>query len=131
MKNLSAILLLLSMFLFACGSGSSKSGQKESESAQEEATELKSGEKISNCEEFLDKYEKWIDNYLVVLEKYKKNPMDAQLAQEFSKVAMEASTWAEQWSNNYLTCVNNERYQKRFEEISEKVDKKMKELGFE
>lgn len=131
MKNLASILLLLSMVLFACGSGSSKSGQQKSEANQEESTELKSGDKISNCEEFLNKYEKWIDNYLVVLEKYRKNPMDAQLAQEFSKVAMEASTWAEQWTNNYLSCVNNEWYQKRFEEISEKADKKMKELGFE
>lgn len=126
-------LFLLSLFVVAisasCGSGTqNKNDQSQVATELEDDREATSGEEITDCDEFLAKYEKWVDKYLVVLEKYKNNPMDPQMAQEFMAVGLEAAEWAEQWTQNHYACTSDEKYQKRFEAISDRVDKKMKEL---
>ncbi len=79
----------------------------------------------------MDQYEKWMDNYLVMLEKYMKNPMDAKLMEEYMKLAQESMNWMNQWNGKLAVCASKEKYEKRFNEISERAEKKMKELGIE
>ena len=130
MKKLNFVFLLLISILFACGSGQTDK-KSEARSEQEILNSDDSNNKIVDCDDFLDRYEKWIDNYLVLMEKHVKNPTDAKLGQEFMKVAQEASTWTQQWTSNFYVCVTQDKYQKRFEKISDKANKKMKELGLE
>ncbi|WP_346861973.1 DUF6591 domain-containing protein [uncultured Draconibacterium sp.] len=130
MKNLFALSLLFTMFLVSCGNNQTK---KES-TTDEVITEEKSAvmdevNETKNCDEFLDNYEKWVDDYLKVIEKYMKNPMDQSLMTDYTKLANEAMTWYSQW--DVLKCASREKYEKRFDEISEKVDKKMEELGLD
>jgi hypothetical protein len=142
MKNI-MYLLVFSMFLFSsCGSSGSgnKSDQKaagEEMTVTEENTETEEAEaaeiektKISDCDEFLNKYEAWVDDYLDLLEKFKKNPADPDLTQKYLKVTNELADWSQQWFK-FIDCNDQEKYEKRYDAISEKVDKKLKELGYE
>ncbi|MCD4664300.1 MAG: hypothetical protein K8R68_03445, partial [Bacteroidales bacterium] len=76
-------------------------------------------------------YEEWSDDYIELLEKYMKNPMDATLSQKFMEQAEKAAFWMNQWNSKLIYCASHEKYQKRFDEISEKTEKKLKELGIE
>ena len=39
--------------------------------------------------------------------------------------------WMEQWSGKLAVCASKDKYEKRFNEISERAEKKMKELGID
>lgn len=122
-------LLSLSLFLFvSCGTSNSKSNENNSTDKVEITDEEKSVAK--NCGEFLDQYEEWTNKSLELLEAYIKNPMDMELANKYMKLATEGMDWATRWSS-YYGCAAKDKYNKRFEEIAAKVDKKMKELGLE
>jgi hypothetical protein len=135
MKNLISTLIILTLILASCGSGKSTDEKEQSSDATEASVEeTKEGsdfKEAKDCDEFVDQYEEWMDNYLEFLEKYMKNPMDAVNSQEYMKLAQEGMNWASQWSTKLVHCGSKEKYQKRFDEISEKADKKMKELGLE
>lgn len=131
MKQLLYLTLISFLFLVSCGGNKgNKESQKDAESSTEKSVEADEFDTANDCDEFIDQYEKWMDDYLKVLEKYMKNPMDQSLLQEYSKVSQEAISWIEQWAN-LGKCTANEKYQKRFDAISEKAEKKMKELGLE
>ena len=72
-----------------------------------------------------------MDNYLAMLDKYMKNPMDTKLMEEYMKLAQESMSWMSQWNGKLAVCASKEKYEKRFNEISERAEKKMKELGIE
>lgn len=126
MKKIIYLFLFLGIFVFcACGGGSSdKDSQKtEEEMAEEEATD----ETIADCDEFLDKYEEWMTDYIEFLEAYMSGSDDPELGEKYNQVAQEAAGWASQWAG-LSACMMSEKYQKRFEEIAGKAEAKMKEL---
>lgn len=134
MKKFIPVLFLFLVFAWSCGNKQAKtdaSGETETTIEKEGEIAPAEGEKAKNCDEFVDKYEKWMDNYLVLMEKYMKNPMDQEMLQQFAKVQTEAMEWVSQWQGAMVLCANDEKYEKRFNEISEKAEKKMKELGLE
>jgi hypothetical protein len=135
MKKLFPLMIVVLMFAWSCGNKQPKTepaGETEEiENALEKEAEITPADKAKNCDEFVDKYEKWMDNYLVLMEKYMKNPMNQEMLQQFAKVQTEATEWVSQWQGAMVLCANDEKYKKRFNEISEKAEKKMKELGLE
>ncbi len=135
MKKLFPLMIVVLMFAWSCGNKQPKTepaGETEEiENALEKEAEITPADKAKNCDEFVDKYEKWMDNYLVLMEKYMKNPMNQEMLQQFAKVQTEAMEWVSQWQGAMVLCANDEKYEKRFNEISEKAEKKMKELGLE
>jgi len=128
MKKYIAILFLSSLLISACGNNQTKEKSAETTKESIEESDSKMGE-AKDCDEFVDQYEKWMDNYLEFLEKYMKNPMDSKLAGEYMKLAQEGMTWMNQWNTKLYYCASQEEYQERFDKISEKADKKMEELG--
>jgi hypothetical protein len=128
MKKITFLLILSTLILASCGSSNSNSNQNNSSEEVQNNTKDKSIAK--NCNEFLDEYEKWTDQSLELLEAYIKNPMDVELANKYMKLATEGMDWATRWSS-YYGCAAKEKYNKRFEEIAEKTEKKMKELGLD
>ncbi|RLD30797.1 MAG: hypothetical protein DRI88_05390 [Bacteroidetes bacterium] len=140
MKNL-IYLVAISMFLFSscCGGGSDAKSDKESaadetiiteevvETNNGEEVEIKETEEITSCDEFLDRYEAWVKEYLDLLETFKNNPTDPDLSQKYMNVSQEAATWTQQWFQ-FVDCSKDEKYEKRYDEISEMVDKKLEEL---
>lgn len=96
-----------------------------------QSTDVADSEEMRDCDDYLERYEKWMADYIVLLEKYMKNPMDASLAGKFMELAQESSKWMNEWTTTLAFCASSEKYEKRFNEISEKAEKRMKELGIE
>ncbi len=132
MKTLVSIIFCFAMLLTSCNNNQSK---KESASDTDELTtkSLKSDdfEGAKDCDEFIDQYEKWMNDYIKLIEKYMKNPMDAALMEEYMKVAQESMNWMNQWNSKLAYCASKKKYEKRFNEITEKAEKKLEELGIE
>lgn len=128
MKKLFPLMFVVLMLAWSCGN---KQPKTEATEETENAVEKVGDTKAKDCDEFVDKYEKWMDDYLVLMEKYMKNPMDQEMMQKFAKVQGEAMEWVSQWQGTMVLCAGDEKYEKRFNEISEKAEKKMKELGLE
>jgi len=134
MKKIIPLFLFTSLLFASCGNNPSNEKEKSTNASEQLSDELsKSGdiENPNSCEEYLDQYEKWTEDYFKLVEKYMKNPMDASLSGEFMKQAQEGSLWLDGWSSELADCASNEKYQKRYDEISEKVEKKLEELGID
>jgi len=134
MKTFIPIIISTLMLFTSCGSNQSnekKNPTNATEQSTNEPSDTGDFEEPKNCDEYLDKYEEWMDNYIKLVEKYMKNPMDTSLSQEFMKQMQEGSLWMDQWNDKLLYCASHEKYQKRFDEISEKAEKKFEELGIE
>lgn len=103
---------------------------QEAASSSDEETDKKASSDLKNlsCDEFLDKYEKWVNEFLEYAAKAKENPMDTKLLTEYSKKAQEASEWVMNWTS-LVKCADDEKYEKRFQEISDNAEKKIEELG--
>ncbi len=86
----------------------------------------KEGEK--KCDDFIADYENWMEGYVDLIAKYKDNPAGLIGDPEYTKVGLEGVEWASNWAND-LSCAMNPKYQKRFNEIQDKIEKKMKEVG--
>ncbi|MCD4833355.1 MAG: hypothetical protein K8R31_06135 [Bacteroidales bacterium] len=124
MKKLTYLILLLSILGFvSCGS----SGTEKENSTQKK--EQKSDE-IKDCDDFLANYEEWVDDYIKVLDDYLKNPGDETVATRFMELMQEAMEWSTKWVA-LADCADNEEYEQKFEEISKKIETKLKELGIE
>ncbi len=120
------------MLFMSCGNNQSKDKSDNiSTELSDEKTDSKEIGEAKDCDEFIDQYEKWMDDYIKMIDKYMKNPTDATLLNEYMKLAQEGSNWMTQWNSKLYYCASKEKYQKRFNEITEKAEKKLKELGIE
>ena len=99
------------MFLASCGGGDVESSisdfASESEDTYEEvANEIEEAyEEVANevvvadrsnnseCDEFLEGYENFMDNYIVILKKSKADPTDMSIMTEYMSLMTEASEW--------------------------------------
>ena len=110
------------MFLASCGGGDVESAISDSTSEIEEAYEEVSNEieeayeevaneieeayeevanevvvadqsNNSECDEFLEGYENFMDNYIVILKKSKADPTDMSIMTEYMSLMTEASEW--------------------------------------
>jgi Family of unknown function (DUF6591) len=132
MRTFVSILFFASLFFISCSNNQSKKEpDKNSTELLEGDSDSKDIGEAKDCEEFIDQYEKWMDDYIKMIEKYMKNPTDATLLNEYLKLAQEGSSWMTQWNSKLYYCASKEKYQKRFDEITEKAEKKLKELGIE
>ena len=122
--------ILIAFTLLSCGGNKSAKNNKESTEINKEVNGADQKE-AKDCDEFIDQYEEWMDKYLALIEKYTKNPTDVTVMQEYIKISEEALNWVNQWNSKFYHCASREKYQKRFDEISDKAEKKLKELGLE
>ncbi len=129
MKKLIFLLAIFGFLLYSgCGNAPKDKGSNDEEVTEESGDSKKSDDEIKNCDDFLNKYEEWMDDYLALLEKYLENPLDADMGAKFMELSGEAVNWATQWGAMY-DCANDEKYEKRFDEIEKKAEKKLEEMG--
>ncbi len=129
MKKIIYLFAFFGFLLFSgCGNAPKDKGSHDEDATEETTDSNKSDDQIKDCDDFLDRYEKWMDDYLAVLEKYMKNPLDAELVTKYMELSGEAVNWATQWGA-LIDCAGEEKYEKRFDEIEEKAEKKLEEMG--
>ncbi len=87
-------------------------------------------EKAKDCDDFIDQYEEWSEEYIAFMAKYKDDPVKAVTSPEYSEMMLKASTWSQQWLSLSVSCAQNSKYEERVEEISNRMEQKMEELGF-
>ena len=131
MKTYFLFIFFAAMLFTSCGNNASKDDKQKPTEEVLKSAEDEDLKEAKNCDEFIDQYEEWMDSYIALLEKYMKNPMDAKLGEEFMKLAEESMFWMEQWNGKLAVCASKDKYEKRFNEISERAEKKMKELGID
>jgi len=131
MKKLFYAFIMLSFFLFSCGGSSEQATDDGEEAVQtEESDDASDGGDlaIKDCDDFLDKYDEWTDDYLKVLKAYFEDPTNLVISEEYRELTESMTTWYTDWTS-YAQCAAQEKYQKRFDEIGEKIDKGLEEIG--
>lgn len=83
--NHTILLILTLAVLSGCGSTETKNSTGD----PNEITGLS-----PECTQFLDGYEKYVDDYIQVLEDYKSNPTDLSLLERTTAMATEAQAWS-------------------------------------
>ncbi|MEO0572484.1 MAG: DUF6591 domain-containing protein [Bacteroidota bacterium] len=138
MKNI-AILALCSIFLFGV---SCKKKQKTGENTEDdsevvissskenESSDALGSEQAKDCDDFIDQYEEWSEEYVAFLSKYKDDPIKAVTSPEYGEMMQKASSWSQQWLSLSVSCAQNSSYEERVTEIADRMDKKVEELGF-
>ena len=122
MKKTIYLLALAMIFtLSSCGGGKT---DKESEKEETKAEETKADDKLAGCDDFLKKYEEWMDAYVEVLEAVLTGKADEGIQEKYGTLMMEAGTWATKWIT-LSACAMNDEYQKKFEAIQKKATDKL------
>ena len=137
MKN-SLVIILGTVFIFSV---SCKKKPKTADDTKEDRIELNAGSddmnveskavaKVKDCDDFIDQYEKWSEEYIAFLTKYKDDPMEAFTSPEYSQMVQRAASWSQEWLSISVSCAQNPSYEKKVKEIADRMDEEMKELGF-
>lgn len=71
----------------------------------------------SDCDKFLDGYEKFMIKYIAILKKYQKNPASASVLAEYTLLMTEA----QEWSTKTADCASNPKFAARFTAIQMKI----------
>lgn len=134
MKLQTILLLVVLLISFSCKTKSSdedKSNDTEiTLSGNEASVDEDDTEEIKDCDDFIDQYEEWSEEYIAFMSKYKDNPMKAVTLPEYSEMMLKASSWSQEWLSISVSCAQNSSYSERVEEISDRMEKKIEELGF-
>ena len=91
MKYLLSLMIGSMIILSSCGNNPQSEQEKATEAteeAYEKAVDEADLKEAKDCDEFIDQYEEWMDDYCVLLEDYMKNPMDASLMEKFQDYLM-------------------------------------------
>lgn len=75
-----------------------------------------------NCDEFLEGYEEFMDDYIVVLKKYKDNPTDTSILSDYTSLMTEAQSWATKTKD----CATDPAYAAKFVAIQMKIANAMR-----
>ncbi len=126
MKKLVYLMVLAMIFtLFSCGGSKKDKGSAEDKT---ETEKTKADEKIADCDDFLKRYEEWMNEYVEVIEAvFAGTDKEEGLEERWEALVQEAATWSTQWYT-LTKCSMNEEYVKKFEEIADKAAKKMEEV---
>lgn len=131
MKKIFYAFVVLSFTMFSCGGSAEQTEESSDEAVNIEESDVAADDDVAKtCDEFLDNYEKWTDDYLEILEAYVKDPTNLEIGEEYAELSKSIATWYSEWGN-YIACAQKEEYQKRFEAIGDKIDKKTQELGLQ
>ena len=125
------MLFSLTLFIFACGADSEQENSNTDENENTETNVSTTDENKTNsdfdfsqCDKFLDDYEEWADEIVVIYQEFKTNPTDAQNMQKITEAGQKLSEWGNKWIT-LSACAGNEKYAKRMDEIGKKVEKAM------
>ena len=88
-------------------------GEKPASKTSEEKSVSSSG----NCDEFLKGYEKFMQDYVSLLKRYKAHPNNTELLTDYTSMMTEANEWA----NKVKDCAGDNKYASKFVAIQMKI----------
>ena len=130
----STVLLVITAILFlglqACKEKSDESNSNNGLETAQEPQEEVTFEKAEDCDQFIDQYEEWSEEYIAFLSKYKDEPMKAVTSPEYGQMMSKASSWSQEWLSISVSCAQNSSYEEKVEAIMNRMEEKIEELGF-
>ncbi|WP_299550128.1 hypothetical protein [Seonamhaeicola sp.] len=133
MKIKLALIICLVLFNMSCKKSESNPIKNTQEIQSHKALEPKnptaSSKGIKDCDDFLNTYETWANDFLALMAKHKDNPIELVSSPEYSKTLTKSTQFMQAWQNIALSCASNEHYSKRMKVIQQRLEKKKKELG--
>ncbi|MDY0281901.1 MAG: hypothetical protein RBR35_15230 [Salinivirgaceae bacterium] len=78
-----------------------------------------SSKSSSDCEEFLKGYEKFMNEYIAILKKYKNNPSDMTIMSEYTSLMMKAT----EWNTKVADCASDAKFAQKISTIQKKIAK--------
>lgn len=135
-KALLSCIVLMLVLSSACKKKQKSEDSEETitiEMKSEEATksDLVTEEKSGDCDDFIDDYEEWMEEYVSLLGKHKDNPAALVSSAEYTSMTTEMINWTSKWSELAVDCATNPDYEKRINKIQEKMEKEMEAMGFQ
>jgi len=96
MKKVLSIIIVcvVSIVLVACGTNSSNDETDYSFDNSNEHSNSGSSSENYEWKQFLKEYEDWVDNYVEIVKKYKANPSDVSIMQDYTEMMAEMSDWS-------------------------------------
>lgn len=133
MKRIFSLMMvvLFASFLFTSCGGSKDKDKKdtekkevtaddnESEDAEEMEKEDTEVSSAAGCGKVVNDYEEFCEDYIVIVEKSKKNPTDLSILSELSTMMKDY----QEWSTKIEDCAKDPEYAQKFVEISDRITK--------
>ncbi len=93
MKKILAIALcvLFAMTMVACTGGAEQNTNSAADDSS--VTDTESTSESSEWKQFLKDYEAWVDDYIVIVNKYKANPTDTSILADYTKMVSDMADW--------------------------------------
>ena len=85
--------------------------------------------KNKDCDDFLNDYEKWMNDLIALFGKYKDRPVDLLKDPAYSKTLNKGGQWTANWLQQPQACLTSPYYQKKFEALQKRIEDKTKEFG--
>lgn len=70
-----------------------------------------------NCDEFLNGYEEYMDQYIAILKRQKANPTDMSILSEYTTMAAKAG----EWTTKTKDCATDPKFATKYTEIAAKM----------
>lgn len=74
-----------------------------------------------SCDDFLNDYEAWVDEYIEVYQDMQRNPTDPAISGRYIEATQQMAAWSEKWVGLY-DCADDPGYTRRLEKIQAKID---------
>ena len=79
---------------------------------------------FNECEQFLQDYEKWVKNYIILIERYQQNPNDKTIMKDYENMVGQIRTW----DIRSRTCINDTAILHRYFKLQELLKEHAKKV---
>jgi hypothetical protein len=78
----------------------------------------------NECDQFLQDYEKWVQSYIALIERYQKNPQDKTIMKDYENMVGQIRTW----DIRSRTCINDTAILYRYFQLQELLKEHAKKV---
>ena len=82
---------------------------------------------LRDCDEFIEGYEKFMDDYIGILKKYSNDPTDMTILSEYTTTIAKVGEWSEK-AVSIDECFKDEKFVKKYTDIQMKIANALTEL---
>jgi len=133
MKKIIVLVCVIGLSFASCGD-QPKDKDTDPEVALENELKNKesdtSSEKIKDCDDFLDTFEKWTLDLIALMENHEGDPIGLATNTTYTNTMLKGVDFMQDWDTISVSCATNNSYEARMKAIQEHMKKRQEELGF-